>query len=379
MKQGLSAVFYLKNNRRRTAVLVVSLGLFVAMLYVLAYMISSTTSVYYDVWMTQTKTTQIILPELQVTEEMGTKEEQDAAINSQIMELSKKVESLDCVEKVIPARFIFPEINVIIGDCYINCPLVEPNQIDMIMRHSNATLAKGKMPQNAGDILIDELTAQNQDLKIGDNIYSSSYKVVGIVSCESYFTTGIATGTEDRIGTLIFSEGENVDFMKLYKTFHLPYDYLYISDNASAAKEYKDDIVSEFDFATNIIKIVSTLLLAICLVVVFNMYIRDRYEEWCLYSSMGYSTSNIFGLAFRELLITFGLAAILGGIVSGVGVILLKKIMIDEMGLLSTPIMLSEMGNIGGIIVAIFGIFLIPIFLATQRIKTIDAMESEEW
>lgn len=370
MPTRLSALTYIRNNKRRSAVFIVSLSLFITTLYLMSYMLSSTTTSFYKLLVEQTKMTQIIIPKF-ISKTMNRE--------AQLEELAFKLNQVECVKKAIPAKFISPYMTAIFGQYSIDSPLVEKGKLEELLRYNKAELIEGRMPESPGEVLVDELYAKNQELQIGSNLLTDSYIICGIVQCDNYFISGIPAGIENVSGIYIYSDGENIDFKEIYQSLNLPYDYNNIWDNVMGKEEFRQSVSSTLDFSSNIITYISTILLAVCLFVVYNLYVRNRYEEWCLYASIGYSAGDIYKLSLREMLFTYGIALTAASSFSLLGVIVIKNFMIDPMGLLSTPIMTETIGSMACILVTLFGIFQIPVLTALQRIKTIDSIEEDEW
>ncbi|MDE7061591.1 MAG: hypothetical protein K2O71_08365, partial [Lachnospiraceae bacterium] len=119
------------------------------------------------------------------------------------------------------------------------------------------------------------------------------------------------------------------------------------------------------------------ILLLIYLPVVYTTYLRDRHNEWCLYCSIGYSRGNIYLAVMRELIFTFGAAVLLGGIISLLAAVLLKRLIMVPQGLQCKIFHPETLAEILCTYVFLIGILQIPVRYALRRIRTIDAIEDD--
>jgi len=124
-----------------------------------------------------------------------------------------------------------------------------------------------------------------------------------------------------------------------------------------------------------LITAISGTLLGICVLVVLSIHIRDRHEEWCLFNSIGFSSFEIYILAVKELLISFGGAVLIGCILSGLAVLGLGKFLIEPMGLYVPFIRPLDAQKVILMLIAIFGLCQIPLFLQIRTINTVDQIE----
>ena len=111
------------------------------------------------------------------------------------------------------------------------------------------------------------------------------------------------------------------------------------------------------------------------MLVVLSMHIRDRHDEWCLMSSIGFSTSDVFVMAIKEMLICFLSAVAIGAIISTITVVILNAVMVEPLGLTVNSIRFQDMGIISVAILGIYGLCQIPLILAMRRIQTVDEIE----
>ena len=117
-------------------------------------------------------------------------------------------------------------------------------------------------------------------------------------------------------------------------------------------------------------------VLGLTLFFVYRLHVQDRYSEWCLYRSLGYSQKEVYSLAFREfgicIGISVGLAAVITAVLCVIGAALMRS-----KGMFYEYILPSVLLKILGIGTLLAGIMQIPLVIAMQKVKTIDAMEEE--
>ena len=109
---------------------------------------------------------------------------------------------------------------------------------------------------------------------------------------------------------------------------------------------------------------------------VYRLHVQDRYSEWCLYRSLGYSQKEVYSLSFREFGICMGISVVLAGVITAIfcvagGLIMRSKGMLFEYFL---PQVLLQILGIGTLLA---GVLQIPVVVAMQKVRTIDAMEEE--
>jgi ABC-type antimicrobial peptide transport system permease subunit len=245
------------------------------------------------------------------------------------------------------------------------------------MNYQGIKLAEGYVPSKPGEIIIDSTMARNLKLTIGDKISGFDYTITGIAKSKYYFACAVDDYSTWNPGLLILSNGKHKDYLSLCKQLGYPPNKIRLDDYINGKQDFLTNIVEILVLSKNLITILSSILLSICIIVVFHMYIHDRHEEWCLYHSIGFSIKDVFLLANRELLLSFSLAVLFASAVSTVFVILLKLLLIIPMGIMCTPFIPSEMLNILCILIMLFGILQIPLSFAMHRIKTIDAISEE--
>ena len=119
------------------------------------------------------------------------------------------------------------------------------------------------------------------------------------------------------------------------------------------------------------------MLLSISLFIVYTTYLRDRRDEWCLYSSIGYSRKTIYFSILRELLFTFAAALLIGAVIIVLAEIIINLVMIEPQGLKCRYFYPDTIVEILCAYTLLLGVLQIPVRYALFKIRTIDAMDDD--
>ena len=366
MNNGLSALKFIKNNRRRTSVLVISIGLFIMMLYSINYLLGGCCEPFKRVLVEQTEKVQVISCE-------------DEATDEELNALVEKLNKLDNVEYAFASDRMSTSIKATIGEWGFSVPYTTKENIQKYLDYNNFKITKGRIPENPFELIFSEKLMKNAGYKVGDIVGSANFKIVGVYDSDEYFCLGFADGDNNNGKCItILSDGKGVDYQKVVKDLGYAKS-VYIRDNVSGKKDLQKDVLNDIAGSKTLITLTCAVVLCICLLVVICMYIKDRYQEWCLYRSIGFTTKEIFLLANRELLITFIISIALGLVASLLSVGVMYLLLIGPKGLVSTSFMPDVIGECIVFVLLIYALCQIPISMALNKIKTIDAIEDDEF
>lgn len=387
MGQKLSAMKYIKNNKRRVAVLVVSLTLCFVLTYLTNFLLLSTEETFRVCTVDNAKKIQYVFL---AGSSLGidVKNLSDEEINKQYLqrnlELVEKLKEHQGVEEVYYAQVFYQDIAAVIGEWSVEIPLVDKAQVSEIVEHYGAKICQGRMPENQGEVVIDKAMMSNTGLGIGDYLNEDTcgkvFEIVGILDTKNYIGCGIATDEYSLANVItILSDGSIYDVSKL-----LEEEGIYVRDtydNVVDAKEgerlLKQEVTDVIGTSINIVYIVIIVLLSLALFIVYTMYLRDRHNEWCLYCSIGYSRGEIYSSIIRELAFSFGLAIVIGIVLISVSVVAIDLAMLSTVGIKCRYFYPDTLFEILCSYALLMGILQIPVRLALHRIKTIDAMEDD--
>ncbi len=387
MPQKLSAMRYIRNNGRRVAVLVVSLGLCFVLVYLTQFLLSSTEESLGRIMSENPKKMQVLMlagkTTLGIDTENMSDEELTRAYAEKNREVAEKLKKAAGVKNAWFGQVIYCTISAAVGQMDYEMPLVEKEEIPEILEHFGAKLAWGRLPENPGEIVLDNLSMKNNDFVPGgyfnEKNYAQYYTIVGVIDCDTYFGCGIpAEEWNARPAVFVLSEGIDDMSAVLHEIgIDVRENYDTVLDVKWGEKYLKEEIVDVIGNSTRFIYAGIVVLMLISLTVVYTTYLRDRHNEWCLYCSIGYSRRTIYGAVVRELLFTFGAALVQGGIVSLLSALLLNSAMVEPQGLKCRLLHPKTAAEILCIYAFLFGILQIPVRYALCRIRTIDAMEDD--
>lgn len=388
MPQKLSAMNYIKNNKRRTAVLIVSLGLCFVLTYLTQFLLSSSEETMHVIFVDRIPKIQFvhIAPETFGLDTENTDYGELAKIYlDENRKLAEKLKKHDGIKEIYCSQIYYCTIGTAISSTSYSIPMVSKEEVPKIMENMGAKLIDGRMPENPGEMVLDKATMKNNEYELNgyfdEKYYEDQFKIVGILDCDVYFGCGVAVGgsvDEGGMGALtIFSEGiEDLTAELAEEGITVGNDDL-VRDIKWGKEFMQKEITDAFDNATKYVYAGILILLSISLIIVYTMYLRDRHNEWCLYSSIGYSRKTIYFSIMRELLFTFVTAILSGGIIIAVSVIILNSVMVEPKGLRCRYFSPDTLLEIFCSYALIMGILQMPIRYALNRIRTIDAMDDD--
>lgn len=367
--------------------LVVSLGLCFVLTYLTKFLLSSTEESIKPIVLENTKKMQVMMlagkTTLGIDTEGLSEEELSKAYTEKNLEVAEKLKKMEGVKNAYFAQVIYCKITPVVGNMTCEMPLVDKEEIPAILEHFGAKLIEGRLPENPGEVVLDELSMKNNSFELNgyfnEDNYAQYYKIVGVLDCDSYFGCGIpAEEWDSNSAIVVFSDGIDDMSAVLHEIgIDVRENYDTVIDFKWGEKFMKEEITDAIGNSTKFIYAGITVLLFIALTVVYTTYLRDRHNEWCLYCSIGYSRRTIYCSIMRELLFTFGAALLTGAIIISASVIILKYMMLEPQGLKCSFFYPETIAEILCTYVLLLGILQIPVRYALYRIRTIDAMEDE--
>lgn len=390
MRQKLSAMRYIKNNKRRVAVLVISLGLCFMLTYLTNVLLMSTEETFKVAAVNNARKIQYVRlagSSLGVNIDNPNYEELVAEYNEKNLQLIERLKKHDGVEEVYFAQNIYNNVVAAIGQWGVELPLLEKEQLPSLIEHYGTKLYEGRMPENPGEIVLDRAAMSNGGYHIGDYFdkenYDTAFKIVGILEGENYWGCGVLPegdllNPENR-QIMILSDGSISDVSKLLEKEGIyvrdTFDNVY--DVKAGEEDLKENVTDVIITSTNVVYAGVMILLSLALFIVYTTYLRDRHNEWCLYCSIGYSRGEIYRSIVRELAFSFGIAIVFGVVLTAVFVVGLDYMMIKPAGLRCRYLYPETIGEILCSYMLLFGVLQIPVRYALHRIRTIDAVDDD--
>lgn len=387
MTQKLSAWNYIKNNKRRVLVLIVSLSLCFMAAYITRFMLGTAEVSFRKVFIDDYSKMQYVglaASSFGIDVENTLPEEIGRIYDEENEKLAEKLRSEKGVQQVYYVPVIYSEIAAVVGNITVEVPLMEKTEdVETIMEHMGAKLVEGRLPEKPGEVVIDEASVKNNHYQIGgyfsEDNYDKDFIVSGIVSCDSYFGAGLAREGYDSAFICILSDGSIYDMTEILERNGLKVrdNYDTVLDRKMGEKWIKEDVTDLITSSTTFIFTVVLVLLSLALFIVYTMYLRDRHGEWCLYCSIGYSRGSIYFSIIRELLFSFITAILIGGVlIIFIGKIL-EMLIITSQGLFCRFWYPEVLAEILCAYTFLFGLLQIPVRFALYRIRTVDAMDDD--
>lgn len=385
MKKGISAVKYIRNNKRTCFVLIIAFALTIMVMYVINFLLSATKESFKTIMLEMPK--KVMYANLSDAaygineEDFATHEEYVDKYQETVEETENKMRALDGVKFVKRAQKIDTKYAGIIGMVVYETPLLEKEEIKGYIDHFNAKLIDGKMPEEPGDILVDKNVFANRHYEIGGyymkEFYGETFKVCGVIESDYMICVGMPNGfTNSGWYTVICIDEPITQFKDIAEKLDLNISETEdIIDANDYRAFYDDDVVKSIDSSMDIIILVVMIFLAVSVIVAYVSFMRNRVSEYCLYSSIGYSKKSIYAMMMREMIIIFGTGIIIGAMIAGVIVIFLNKTAVEPMGLIGKLVDLNQISKIMTAIICIIGLLQIPAVMTINSIKTIDMIE----
>ena len=384
MPQKLSAIRYLKNNKRRAAVLIVSLALCFMLTYISQFLLSSTTETFRTPVMENPRKIQYVYlsgETLGIDFENLEQEMLIAEYARKNAELAEKLKKHDGVKNVYCFQIVYCRLTPVVGGIAYEVPLGSKEEITELMEYMGVGLSEGRLPEAPGEIVLDGASMKNNRYELNDylneNDYGEKYRIVGILDGDSYFGCGIRAEEIYTDMITILSDIADISAELRTEGIEVRENYDTVVDLKWGENFLKTEVEDVIGNSTVFIYVGILILLSISLLVVYTMYLRDRRNEWCLYCSIGYSRKTIYFAIVRELLFTFGAALVIGGAVTALSVVLLDHLIIREQGLRCRYFYPQTLWEMICSYVMILGILQIPLRYALYKIRTIDAIDDD--
>ncbi|HAP34344.1 MAG TPA: hypothetical protein DCQ46_07540, partial [Lachnospiraceae bacterium] len=356
MKKGISAVKYIRNNKRTCFVLIIAFALTIMVMYVINFLLSATKESFKTIMLEMPK--KVMYANLSDAaygineEDFATHEEYVDKYQETVEETENKMRALDGVKFVKRAQKIDTKYAGIIGMVVYETPLLEKEEIKGYIDHFNAKLIEGKMPEEPGDILVDKNVFANRHYEIGGyymkEFYGETFKVCGVIESDYMICVGMPNGfTNSGWYTVICIDEPITQFKDIAEKLDLNISETEdIIDANDYRAFYDDDVVKSIDSSMDIIILVVMIFLAVSVIVAYVSFMRNRVSEYCLYSSIGYSKKSIYAMMMREMIIIFAAGIIIGAMIAGVIVIFLNKTAVEPMGLIGKLVDLNQISKI---------------------------------
>ncbi|MDE6567522.1 MAG: hypothetical protein K2K70_07300 [Lachnospiraceae bacterium] len=385
MKSKLSALKFVKNNKKQVWVMIVALSLTFMTMYIINFLLLTTRESFKTLFLEQPKRVAYLdlSPDTMGVEreEYASNDEYNLAIDQARDKIIADIRKHEGISNVVFTQTISALYQGVVGNVGYDFPLLSKEQIPEFVNHMGAKLIEGRMPEGDGEILVDEKVLKNNKVEIGGYFHESSYghtfKVVGVLASDYMTCVGTPMGyTNSGWYIVVLCDEANADMTKVLKDIGItPTEYDTLYDSVDWAEMYQELVVETVDAALLAILIVVIIFLAISILVAYISFMRSRVNEYCLYTSIGFGRKDVYGMIMREIFIIFGISIILGSLVTVIIMFYLGNSLIEPLGLMCKYFYPEHLLRILAAFVAIVGLLQIPISVTINNIKTIDMIE----
>lgn len=385
MKGKLSALKFVRNNKRQVWVMIAALSLTFMTMYVINFLFLSTRESFQVLFLRQPGRVAYLSLTAETMgvngEDYVSEEEYYGAIDRARAALTDRVREQEGVSGAVFTQTLYANYQGIVGGVGWDFPLLSKEQIPKFMEHMGAKLIEGRMPERDGEILVDQKVLKNQRLEIGGYFNESSYgkvfRVVGVLESDYMTCVGTPQGyTNSGWYFVVLCDEAHSDMTELLGNIGItPTENDQIIDSAEWKEMYEEVVTAQLDAALLGILIVVIVFLAISILTAYVSFMRSRVNEYCLYASIGFGRSDVYGMMMREISIIFGSGILLGAAVTFVILFLFGRLLLEPMGLLYQYFYPLHCLRILAAFAAIVGILQIPVTVVVHKIKTIDMIE----
>lgn len=385
MKSKLSALKFVRNNKKQVWVMVIALSITFMTMYVVNFLLMTTQESFQTIFLVQPKyltmfrltneTAGIDITE-EDTEETAAEKRENA--RNRIIEDLKKI---DGIRNVYYTQSLYASYNAIVGQVGYSIPLLSQEEIPEYLDHMGAKLVEGRMPSGDGEMLVDEVILKNSKKSVGDwyeeKAFGQVFKIVGAVESDKMVCVGMPYGyTNTGWYFMVLCDEAHSDMTQMLKQIGIEVsENDTINDAPDWERAYEEVVEKQITTAITAIMIVVTVFLAISILVAYVSFLRNRVNEYCLYMSIGFARQEVYGMIIREILLIFGGSICLGVVLTAGLEVTLAKIILDPLGLCYRYFYWEQFCKIITAFIVIIGLLQIPISVTVNSIKTIDRME----
>lgn len=382
--QKLSAIRYIIHHKRKVAVLVATLALSFYLMFGMSYSLLKKEKIIHDSFMDMSDRVQLVQIGVgafdntdcrNIIEKRKILKKNKPNYENLVQRLKDAPEAEDAfLSSVLNLKLC---IKLIDYDYYV--PLVSTDNVNTLAERFDTGISEGKMPDTPGEIAVSRNFLLVMEKKVGDKFseYDKDYKISGVVDFDGYIAFGCKydddlnySNDDLNYSILILSDIDDVEPLLERNGITDRKDIKVLEDHKTCSMFLKERI-KKINAFSNFINYFVIIVSAIVLVIVYLQYLNDRYSEWCLYYSLGFSVHEIYRTVTHELLLTFIAGLLLGRILTMFEWFFELK---NETGYY--PVIQSVMKTLS-VFVLIFGLFQIAVRYILKKIKTVDAVNDE--
>ena len=385
MKSKLSALKFVRNNKKQAGVMIIALSFTFMTMYIMNFLFLTTQESFKSIFVEQPKSMALLNLSLDTMgidkDSYSTDEELFENVEEARNNIMNKLKRHKGISDVIYTQCLYAHYQGIVGEIGYDFPLLEIDQISSYLEHMDSELIEGRLPQKSGEIVVDKKVFNNQHMVLdgyfNESAYGQVFKVVGVLDSDNLTCVGTPQGyTNSGWYMVVLCDEKNSDMTKILKDIGISFtEYDTVFDGKYWADMYKEQVEDQLDAALLGILIVVMIFLTISIMVAYVSFMRNRVNEYCLYSSIGFGRKDIYGMMMREVGIIFGSSIFLGAIITIIIMIIMGNLVLDNLGLVYRYFYPEHLFRIIAVFMAIVGLLQIPIIFTINSIKTIDLIE----
>lgn len=393
--QRLRAWFYIKNNKKKAAILVVSFGLYFALVYGVHFFVDP--NYYMAEVLVQRPARQMQVAYLNQMGELGVPfddslwEIPDATYEDKVQAMNQTaglfVEKLkngsDAADHIFLCNMYQFQLTSLAGTNSMQAPMLQKEELETMLSYLGISIVEGRMPEHPGEMVVDRKVMKNGGFSIGGTVFDKQTTIVGVVESNFYFAAGIDyEDVEYPDRYLIFLDhGTIPDLKKYMEQFGVTADKekfvpVQIYSDEENSKEIIKEFQKEIDVPMSVMTYAISAVMGLTLLFVYQLHVQDRYTEWCLYRSLGFSEKEVYFLALREYGICVGLG-VLFAVVTSTVICLAGGFLMTQKGIVFRVLLPEVLLRLIAVGVLLTGFLQIPAAVAVRRVRTVDAMEEE--
>lgn len=385
MRSELSAWNYIRNNKKTTGTLVVALAMVFTAMYLISMLLLTASESFGAVLREIPKKLSFLSVSFGtyglVSGDYESDDEMVQAYLEKTDELAEKLKTVPGIDNAYYTQIMQYTYRSVIGQIGISAPLIDAGDIPEFLAHMDAELIEGEMPAGDGQILADKKIMKNGGYVIGDYLmgdtYGKTFRICGVIDSPYMICVGTPHGYTNAGWYIVVEKDESIsDMTAVLNSLGLEVsDADKVNDAIEYEKMFKTEVGDIIDGVIAVVYLVVMVFLAFTVIIAYVSYMRNRINEYCLYMSIGYSRSAVYRMIMREMLILFGLGALIGFVFSMIGGFVIHSLLIEAKGLSCRLIMPEQIFHILASFVCIMGVLQIPVVYSINAVKTIDAIE----
>ena len=344
MKSHLSAWKYVRNNKRQVWVMIIALSLTFMTMYLINFMLLTTKESFKGVFFGLPKRMAMMKLDWKTLgvdpDAYGSDEEASEAMQEAREKLIRDLKAREGIREVYYTQTLSFQYAGLIGEIWADFPLLSQEQIPEYLDHMEARLTEGRLPAGDGEILVDSTLMKNQSMEVGgwfmEKTWGKTFRVVGVLESDHFTCVGTPQGyANSGWHYVVLCDPDHAEMGPELEALGIhPTQYDTINDVKEWAEMYRKNVADVMDGALLGILLVVTVFLAISIIVAYISFLRNRTNEYCLYTSIGFSRSDVYSMIMREIGIIFGLSLLLGAVCSGIAMVIMGECMMKPLGLM---------------------------------------------